>query len=56
VACDPRGGIRRFLFRHRHWFDTHWQFVRFAQENGLNLDFTTPPRPPPATLPPLFGP
>jgi hypothetical protein len=23
-----------------------WEFVRFAQEKGLKLDFTTPPRRP----------
>jgi tRNA A-37 threonylcarbamoyl transferase component Bud32 len=27
-------------------FATHWDFVRYAQEQGLNLDFTTPPQRP----------
>jgi hypothetical protein len=27
-------------------FDTHWDFVRYAQQQGLNLDFTTPPKRP----------
>jgi hypothetical protein len=24
----------------------HWAFVRYAQEQGLKLDFTTPPKRP----------
>jgi hypothetical protein len=32
---------------HRH-FATHWDFVRYAQEQGLDLDFTTPPQRPEA--------
>jgi hypothetical protein len=28
--------------------------VRYAQQQGLNLDFTTPPKRPEAKLPPLF--
>ncbi len=35
-------------------FDTHLDFVRYAQEQGLNLDFTTPPQRPDRKLPPLF--
>jgi hypothetical protein len=42
--------------RYGRRFATHWQFVRYAQQHGLNLDFTTPPKRPPKTLPPLFGP
>jgi hypothetical protein len=30
---------------HRH-FVNHWAFVRFATEQNLNLDFTTPPKRP----------
>jgi hypothetical protein len=37
-------------------FDTHWDFVRYAQEQKLNLDFTTPPQRPDPKLPPLFEP
>ena len=40
--------------RYRRRFDTHWDFVRYAQEKGLNLDFTTPPKRPDPKLPPLF--
>jgi len=41
----------RFLFRDLgnrlgRRFDTHWDFVRYAQEQGLDLDFTTPPKRP----------
>jgi hypothetical protein len=32
--------------RYRRPFADHWQFVRFAQEQRLGLDFTTPPRRP----------
>jgi len=35
-------------------FATHWDFVRYAQEQGLNLDFTTPPQRPDQKLPRLF--
>jgi hypothetical protein len=40
--------------RYGRRFDTHWDFVRYAQQQGLNLDFTTPPRRPDRKLPPLF--
>ncbi len=42
--------------RYRQRFATHWDFVRFAQDQGLNLDFTTPPKRPEPKLPPLFEP
>jgi len=29
--------------RYGRRFDNHWAFVRFAREQGLELDFTTPP-------------
>jgi hypothetical protein len=29
--------------RYRRPFADHWAFVRFAGENGLDLDFTSPP-------------
>jgi hypothetical protein len=32
--------------RYGRRFDTHWDFVRYAQQQGLNLDFTTPPKRP----------
>jgi serine/threonine protein kinase len=37
--------------RYRRTFADHWEFVRFAQQQGLGLDFTTPPRRPEALLP-----
>jgi hypothetical protein len=36
--------------RYKRRFCNHWAFVRYAQENGLNLDFTTPPKRPSRTL------
>jgi hypothetical protein len=53
------GGVRRVILdqlghRYHRRFDTHWDFVRYAQEQRLNLDFTTPPQRPDAELPPLF--
>jgi tRNA A-37 threonylcarbamoyl transferase component Bud32 len=30
--------------RYHRTFANHWEFVRFAKENGLDLDFTTPPK------------
>jgi serine/threonine protein kinase len=36
--------------RYRRKFADHWEFVRFAQQQNLGLDFTTPPRRPEALL------
>ena len=37
--------------RYHRKFTNHWQFVRYAKEHSLNLDFTTPPhRPDPKGL------
>jgi hypothetical protein len=47
----PQGPRARYGGR----FDTHWDFVRYAQQQGLDLDFTTPPKRPDRKLPPLFG-
>ncbi len=41
--------------RYRRRFDTHWDFVRYAQQQRLGLDFTTPPKRPEQKLPPLFA-
>jgi hypothetical protein len=30
--------------RYQRKFSDHWAFVRFAQEQNLGLDFTTPPQ------------
>ena len=32
--------------RYHRKFTNHWQFVRYAKEHNLNLDFTTPPNAP----------
>jgi hypothetical protein len=54
------GEIRRVVLNHLgnrygRRFDTHWDFVRYAQQQGLDLDFTTPPKRPDRKLPPLFA-
>jgi tRNA A-37 threonylcarbamoyl transferase component Bud32 len=53
------GEVRRIILgqlghRYGRRFETHWDFVRYAHEQGLNLDFTTPPKRPDRKLPPLF--
>ncbi len=53
------GGARRIILeqlgnRYGRRFETHWDFVRYADEKGLNLDFITPPERPAPKLPPLF--
>jgi hypothetical protein len=53
------GPVRRVVLdqlgnRYGRRFATHWEFGRYAQEQRLNLDFTTPPRRPDRKLPPLF--
>jgi len=35
--------------------ENRWDFVRYAQQQGLDLDFTTPPKRPDRKLPPLFA-
>jgi hypothetical protein len=52
--------VRRLILDHLgnrfgRRFQTHWDFVRYAHEQRLDLDFTTPPKRPPRKLPPLFG-
>jgi hypothetical protein len=42
--------------RYGRRFATHWEFVRFARAQGLNLDFTTPPQRPGPKHPPLYKP
>jgi hypothetical protein len=53
------GNVRRVILdqlgnRYGRRFDTHWDFVRYAQSQGLDLDFATPPQRPEPKLPPLF--
>jgi hypothetical protein len=48
------GECRRIILdqlgnRYRRTFDDPWQFVHFAREQGLDLDFTTPPQRPELT-------
>jgi hypothetical protein len=40
--------------RYGRRFESQWDFVRYAQEQGLDLDFTTPPQRPDRKLRPLF--
>jgi tRNA A-37 threonylcarbamoyl transferase component Bud32 len=45
------GAARRVVIEHLgtihgRRFANHWEFVRFARAQGLNLDFTTPPKRP----------
>jgi hypothetical protein len=45
------GAARRVVFdhlgnRYNRSFVNHWAFVRYATDQNLNLDFTTPPRRP----------
>ncbi len=44
----------QFGNRYGRRFDTHWDFVRYAREKRMNLDFTTTPQRPDRKLPPLF--
>ena len=39
-------GLDHLGNRYGRRFVNHWAFVRFAQEQGLELDFTTPPKRP----------
>jgi hypothetical protein len=38
--------------RYQRHFANQWEFVRFAQEQHLDLDFTSPPRRPTLPSPP----
>jgi predicted Ser/Thr protein kinase len=45
------GGARKIVLEHLgkrygRTFANHWEFVRYAKDNGLKLDFTTPPKRP----------
>jgi hypothetical protein len=53
------GEVRRIVLdqlgnRYGRRFETHWDFVRYANERRLGLDFTTPPKRPERKLPPLL--
>ncbi len=38
--------LKHLCNRYGRTFANHWEFVRYAPEKGLNLDFTTPPKRP----------
>ena len=46
-----RGILDQLQNRFRRHFIDQWEFVRFAQEQNLGLDFTTPPQPPEPVAP-----
>jgi hypothetical protein len=53
------GEVRRVILdqlgnRYRRHFEMHWDFVRYAQERGLELDFSTPAKRPERRLPALI--
>jgi tRNA A-37 threonylcarbamoyl transferase component Bud32 len=53
------GPVRRVILeqlgnRYGRRFDTQWDFVRYAREQRLDLEFTTPPQRPGRKLAPLF--
>jgi hypothetical protein len=41
--------------RYHRRFASEWDFVRYAKDQGLDLDFTSPPKRPPSKLPPWPG-
>jgi hypothetical protein len=50
------GAARRVVLdhlgdRYQRQFADAWEFVRFAKEQGLDLDFTSPPRRPDSPAP-----
>jgi len=46
LCADPARRVILYHLenRHRRKFADQWEFVRFAQENNLGLDFTSPPK------------
>ena len=44
VGPARRAVLDQLANRHHRPFADQWEFVRFAQEQKLGLDFTTPPR------------
>jgi hypothetical protein len=51
VGQARRAVLEQLENRYRRPFTDHWEFVRFATEQRLGLDFTTPPQRPEAVLP-----
>jgi len=50
---EPRRLILEQLARHyQRPFRDQWDFVRFAEENNLDLDLTKPPKPDPRSQTP----
>jgi hypothetical protein len=46
LSEDRRAVLDQLGNLHRRHFNNHWEFVRFAREKGLDIDFTMPPRRP----------
>jgi hypothetical protein len=46
IGAARRGVLDHLGNRYGRRFVNHWAFVRFATEQKLSLDFTTPPRRP----------
>ena len=46
TATSTVASISQDRFMHRRTFADQWEFVRFAEEQQLGLDFTTPPKRP----------
>jgi hypothetical protein len=44
IADECRIVLKLLGNRYHRTFATHWDFVRFANEQRLDLDFTTPPK------------
>ena len=52
------GKVRRLILdqlgnRYHRRFASQWDFVRYAEDQGLNFDFKSPPQRPPQKLPPF---
>jgi tRNA A-37 threonylcarbamoyl transferase component Bud32 len=51
VGHARRAVLDQLAQRYRRPFADHWEFVRFARQRKLGLDFTTPPRRPDTPVP-----
>jgi hypothetical protein len=46
LGADRQVVLKHLGNRYGRTFGNHWEFVHYAQEHGLDLDFTTPPKRP----------
>jgi hypothetical protein len=46
LGADRQVVLKHLGNRYGRTFADHWEFVHYAQEHGLDLDFTTPPKRP----------